>query len=195
MNAELCRALSLWLAIAALFYSGDLHADATSGEFYAIPTGQEELVLEMLGRDVDLPDGCTVQGASIEVSTIIANYACTNGPARILLEHPDVGKQELGRTTAFSLVAGEPAPSRALVDAVGANVRTHEGRFQWKLVTKPGRSGSTAHDSKGTIFGLLGLVASLGLVAFVTWRRKRRPELDAQTPTMAAEESAESAET
>ena len=53
-----------------------------------IPPGQEALVAQMLGKDVELPGGCHWDGASIERTAVKRRYRCGTEQHELTLCHP-----------------------------------------------------------------------------------------------------------
>lgn len=161
-----------------------LHADAEGG--YVIPAGQEELVLDMLGRGEMLPGDCKLMSASIDKNMIVAPYECGGLPATVRLEHPSAGT-EGPRTEAFVLsLEGNSVPG--LLEAIEAAVRRHEGGFRWLVTTRQGaaRTHSWSQGLDWRTSGLLGILASLGLVGSIAWKRRRPSDATPQQTSESA---------
>lgn len=158
-------------AAALLFFSDDVIASSAGS--HVIPGGQEERVLDMLGRGAVLPSACKLASASIDRSVIFASYECGDKPVTLQLEHPS-SRAEGPRTTQFALVeSGARAPG--LLAAVETTVRQHEPGFHW-LKAKPKFEDSSGLSlANRSTSGLVGFSVSLALVAFVGWKRKRAP--------------------
>lgn len=171
-------------ALAALAAISPLAAYGLAAPVHAIPAGQEELVLTMLGRGEKLPDGCELSGVKIDISVILASFACEAGPAMLKLEHPSASKQANAQTEMFALSPGDGSAAPALIDAIATNVRLHEAQFRW---ITPELASSDANDRSIVTSGLVGIIASLVLVASL-WKRKR-PKNSASLLPAAAEES------
>ncbi|UQA60193.1 tetratricopeptide repeat protein [Polyangium aurulentum] len=116
--------------LAALAFT--LPASADERIAYAIPPGQEKLVLAMCGGEDALPGGCKLAGASIDKSVIVARYSCKGGAEHALeLRHASVKEGALATTAAFSIARKEGAPEADLVEALAARIRKQEGQFRW----------------------------------------------------------------
>jgi tetratricopeptide (TPR) repeat protein len=126
----MARTSFAFVLLAALATAATASADERGA--YAIPPGQEKLVLEMCGGDEPLPGGCRLAGASIDKSVIVARYACKGGAEHALeLRHASVKEGALATTVAFSIAPKEGAPEADLVGAVAARVRKREEKFRW----------------------------------------------------------------
>jgi tetratricopeptide (TPR) repeat protein len=97
-----------------------------------IPPGNEALVAAMLGSGADLPGKCSLGGAAIDRTKIVATYACDGRKATIELVSPS--SREAGaaaaRTAQFALIARDDPP-KALVDDVAARVAAREKDWRW----------------------------------------------------------------
>lgn len=170
-TASLRKAV-IWPGVASIAMSlaGLTRADTASP--YAIPAGQEELILTMLGRGKELPDGCELANVSVNVSLIVASYRCSGQTVTLELEHPSVAKRSARKTAAFSISPGEGQPSKALVETVAASLQRHEEQFRWiRPVVEQQSAPAAGAGWEGS--ALLGVAASLLLVGAMTWKRKR----------------------
>lgn len=131
--------------------SSETRAPATAvsaGPQPVIPPGQEALIAQMLGKDVDLPGGCRWEGASIERSTVGSEYRCGSEPRHLTLCHPRAACAEnAAAITAQFALEGSLPPE--LLGAVSTRIREREGSFHWEeeagpVFTGEGRPGSSA---------------------------------------------------
>ena len=100
---------------------------------WVIPPGREGVLVQML--DVKgLPTGCTLAGADPVKNLVQVLYTCDPGgktSVKLELVHPeDAPKNAAARTERFGIVARTATPA-GLVDAVAAQIRQHESRFEW----------------------------------------------------------------
>ena len=96
-----------------------------------IPPGQEELLVEMLGRSAALPDGCALSEGIADRATVKARYACELGEVELRLTHPGRAAEGATRTEQFALVVHSGSATPALTSAVAARVRARESEFEW----------------------------------------------------------------
>jgi hypothetical protein len=131
LHGHLARAVtlgSLGACLAAPLRATD-DGGAASGP--AIPPGQEELLLAMLGRGASLPDRCTLSDGQIDHTVVKATYTCPLGDVVVDLSHPDQAPENATETERFALVVDSGSPPESLLDALAANVRRREGEFEW----------------------------------------------------------------
>lgn len=172
------RALHVLLSIA--FFCHFSRSAAAQPIAYSVPSGQEEIVLDMLGRGLDLPDDCTLGGVSINRDVIVANYACGERRPVLELRHPQTQVDGL-RTAQFVVTTtGDSVPT--LLPSLAPVIERHEASFHW-IATKPaGNTGSkrdplspaASNPSSGVSSGLLGLAVALALVGWAAWRERNR---------------------
>jgi hypothetical protein len=122
--------MRVFLRIAAL-------AIATAGAALAddggpvIPPGQEELLVEMLGRSAALPDGCALSEGRAVRDTVKARYACALGEVELRLSHPSRAPQGATHTEQFALAVQSGSATPALTAAIAAQLRARESEFEW----------------------------------------------------------------
>jgi len=117
------------LRIAALLLVAGAAAGDDGGP--VIPPGQEELLVEMLGRSAALPDGCALSEGVADRATVKARYACELGEVELRLTHPSRAAEGATRTAQFALAVHSGSATPALTAAVAARVRAREDEFEW----------------------------------------------------------------
>ena len=105
-----------------------------------VPPGQEDLLVDMLGKGAELPGPCKLSGAEAKLTMIRAEYACPSGAIAAEFYHPDDAPAGATKTSQFAIVIPAAAPS-GFGDALVERVRAREAPFQWKYV---GRSAVAA---------------------------------------------------
>jgi len=110
---------------------------------WVIPPGREGVLVQML--DVKgLPTGCSLAGADPVKDKVQVLYTCDPGgktSVKLELVHPDVApKDAAAKTERFALVLETPAPP-GLVDAVVAQIKQNESRFEWVRVSDTSSGG------------------------------------------------------
>src|SRR6185295_493776 len=79
-------------------------ADAVRlNERYVIEPAAEPFLGDMLGSAQTLPGGCTLRGAQIERTSVLASYTCSNGDVVLQLLHPDMAPRGAVRTQRFAV--------------------------------------------------------------------------------------------
>ncbi|MCU1282583.1 MAG: hypothetical protein JWM53_6129, partial [bacterium] len=116
-------------------------AASTAAAAPVLPPGREALVAELLGGSDSLPGGCKLDEATIRPTRIEASYRCVHGMATLELRHPSQDAAAIARTQQFDIVAGAGADT-ALVEAVAARLRAHEGQAIWSAAGSPNDAGS-----------------------------------------------------
>lgn len=151
---------------------------ASSPPVYVVPAGQEELILTMLGKGAELPDGCALGNVTIDVSYILASYGCDAQTVSLKLAHPSAVANPPRRTESFSILPAEGPAAPTLIDAVTAIVRQQESQFQWfqpkaKVAASSERGFGQFVESSPRMSALFGVLASLLLIGVASWTRKR----------------------
>jgi hypothetical protein len=105
----------------------------------AIPPGQERLLLEMLGDDAWLPEGCKLANGRVKYTIVQVSYHCPWG--KTVLEFGHIGEVESpdAQTEQFAIKVRKGSAPVNLADVVAEYIRSHEDEFEW---TWPGREGS-----------------------------------------------------
>lgn len=96
-----------------------------------IPPGQEELLVEMLGRSAVLPDGCALTEGRTVRTVVRARYACELGEVVLHLAHPSQAPEGATRTAQFALAVHSGSATAGLTSAIAALVRAREDEFEW----------------------------------------------------------------
>ncbi len=102
-----------------------------------IPPGQEDLLLDMLGRDARLPGGCNVTDVGVVYTVIEARYSCSLGEVVLELTHSSDALDTDTQTADFAIAVLEGSPPPSLVDVVSLRVHEREGSFQWVMPADP----------------------------------------------------------
>ncbi len=98
-----------------------------------IPPGQEELLLEMLGKGAALPGGCEVKDVGIVYTVIEAHYACRHGEVVLELTHSSEAYDTDTQTADFAIAVLDGSPPPTLVDVLSLRVQEREGAFEWVI--------------------------------------------------------------
>lgn len=97
----------------------------------SIEPGQEDVLAKLLGQGTTLPNACEFTDGAIEYSVITATYRCNAGVVVLQLVHSSRAPKDAVLTETFAISIESGAPPESLVDAVAAQVRTHESDFEW----------------------------------------------------------------
>ena len=124
-----------------------------------IPSGQEELLADMLGRGATLPGGCKFAGGHADGPKISATYSCLNGDVVFELLHPSKAPAGAIETSKFAIVLRSGSPPGELIASLATRIRARESDFQWKWAA-PVRFGYAALPTP-----LLLALAGAGLLA------------------------------
>jgi hypothetical protein len=131
-----------------------------------VPSGQEELLGQMLGKGATLPDGCKLTEGHVEHVTVKATYACPEGEVVFEVCHPSRAGAGATRTDRFAITLRSGSPPASLEPALVSLIRAREAAFEWKWVGRP-RGGSSSRT------GLLAAVALLA-IAVLGWVLRSR---------------------
>lgn len=131
------RSIALPLACALVIAAGV--AGAGEGYVDVIPPGNEALVAAMTGSGAALAGKCSLDGAAIDRTKVIARYTCDGRAAAIELVSPNSAEAgaAAARTKRFALIAKDDPP-KALIDDVAARVAAREGEWRWVSAEAPG---------------------------------------------------------
>ena len=124
-----CRLLATLLV--AGFSAAVVAEDLPAVESPAIPPGQEELLLDMLGKGATLPDGCVLTDGRIEYTVIEASYKCSSGDVILEIAHVSQVLKNDTETGQFTIAVLEGSPVQSLVDEVSARIVKREAEFEW----------------------------------------------------------------
>jgi hypothetical protein len=149
---------------------GPLPGDVEEGPLVAvIPEHQEELFLDMLGRGVALPGGCTLSDGLINGPTARATYKCGAGEVVLELVHPDEAASGATTTDRFAINLKSGSAPDGLVTELASRIRAREREFQWKwLGTTPRKRVSRS------VLWFIGGAAVVAIIAIIGLRRARR---------------------
>ena len=142
------RRFSVFLAMLGVFAAsgGAAAASEGGGPTFVITPDQGELVSEMIAADVGSLGGCRLEQAGIDRSVIRGTWLCDGEPVRLTIEHPSVAIDPLRVTGELAIVAGDPPPPPALVDALATRLGQYAGRWHWTTV-EPGIGGEASDSS------------------------------------------------
>lgn len=108
---------------------------ARAAQVQVVPPGQEGLILDMLGKGVELPGGCLLTGARVLRTHVAATWGCSGVERALELQSLDATGPLVVRTAKLAVVSADAGdPARALADAVAARVREREDRWHWMSV-------------------------------------------------------------
>jgi hypothetical protein len=105
----------------------------------AIPPGQEKLLLEMLGNEAWLPEGCKLANGRVKYTVVQVAYRCPWG--KTVLEFAHIGEIESpdAQTEQFDIKVRKGSAPVNLADVVAEYIRSQEDDFEW---TWPGLENS-----------------------------------------------------
>lgn len=126
-----------------------------------IPSGQDELLAQMLGQGATLPGACKFAGGSVEHTIVRATYTCPQGEVVFELRHPGTAPSGATRTERFAITLQSGSPPNGLADALVTLVRARETAFEWKWLASPAQ--------RLPLSVILALVAG-GLLTIVAFR-------------------------
>jgi hypothetical protein len=146
-----------------------LVACAGSPDSAAVPPGQDEVIAEILGRGKIFPGECRFAGGDAGRS-IRATYVCRDGEIVVELLHPGGARASAVNTARFAVVLrGKPIPD-GFADALAANIRSHEGAFQWKIFRS-----REARRAAALVLSLIGPLVACVALARTLYGRLPRP--------------------
>ena len=103
--------------------------DATAGPM--IPPGQENLLLEMLGRGASLPDKCKLTEGQVAYVVVEAKYTCSFGEVVLSISHSSQVEESVAKTETFAIAVVDGSPTAGFTDAVASLIRSRENDFEW----------------------------------------------------------------
>jgi hypothetical protein len=111
----------------------------------AIPPGQEELLLEMVGNDAWLPEGCKFADGRVNYTVVEAKYRCPWGNTVLEFAHVGTAKSPDAQTTQFDISVRKGSAPVNMADVVAEYIRSQEDDFEW---TWPGLETSQNAESE-----------------------------------------------
>jgi hypothetical protein len=96
----------------------------------AIPPGQENLILQMLGVGAPL-SGCDLVDGQVHYTTIKATYACDDSQVEYQLAHRSKAGADTTATDQFAVTLTSGSPPSGFADALVGVIRSREGEFEW----------------------------------------------------------------
>jgi hypothetical protein len=136
-----------------------------------IPPGQEDMLVDMLGKGAELPGPCKLSGAEAKQTMIRAEYACPSGAIAAEFYHPDDAPAGATKTSQFAIVVPAAAPS-GFGEALVERVRAREAPFQWKYV---GRSAVAAERKSPIVWFAVAAVVAVIVIVRIVRRRRASP--------------------
>lgn len=124
-NAMAATAMSM-LLWAPVFAEQDTAADEP-----AIPPGQEDLLLDMLGPGAPLP--CELVDGQVNYTVIKLTYACAGGEVEYELAHRSKAGRGATPTDQFAITLTSGSPPPGFADALVSVIRSREAEFEWVL--------------------------------------------------------------
>lgn len=112
-----------------------------------VPPGQDNLLAAMLGRGLQLPDGCAFGNGVADGAVVRVSYACPYGDVVFALVHPTSPWASDVQTDRFALTLQNGTPSDALVGALMSLIRAREGAFQWIALGDEAAAGVGRSDA------------------------------------------------
>ena len=123
------EALVATVMIMPLWFPVFAEQGATADE-PAIPPGQEDLLLDMLGHGAALAD-CVLVDGQVKYTIINATYACSGGDIEYRLTHRSEAQPGTTATDQFALELTSGTPPRGFEEALVSVVRSKEAEFEW----------------------------------------------------------------
>jgi hypothetical protein len=105
----------------------------------AIPPGQEKLLLEMLGDDAWLPEGCKLADGQVKYTVVQVTYRCPFGETVLEFAHVGEVASPDAQTDQFAITVKKGSAPVNLADVVADYIRSQEDDFEW---TWPGLENS-----------------------------------------------------
>jgi len=96
----------------------------------AIPPGQEQLLLEMLGLGAPLP-GCDLVDGQVKYTVIKATYACADDEVSYELKHRSQADASSTPTDQFALKLTSGSAPKGFADALLSLIRSRESEVEW----------------------------------------------------------------
>ncbi len=102
-----------------------------------IPPGQEDLLLEMLGKKTSLPGSCKLEDGRVEYTVVEATYACSLGEVIVELAHASEATDTDVQTEHFAIAVLDGSAPNELIDTLAARVQQREASFVWEFPADP----------------------------------------------------------
>ncbi len=98
-----------------------------------IPPGQEDLLLAMLGKGAQLPDGCKLGDGRVEYTFAEVGYACRFGEVVVELTHASQARAGDTETEYFAIAVIDGSPPESFTDWLAQRVYDREEDFEWLM--------------------------------------------------------------
>lgn len=132
MSRSLRLPLAMMLIAAVpLMAVGQDGADAV--ESPAIPPGQEDLLLDMLGKGASLPGGCQIRDGRVRYTVVEVSYTCSLGDVVVELAHSSEALESEVQTRQFALSVLEGSAPTSLIDVLSTRILEREDGFEWVI--------------------------------------------------------------
>lgn len=117
-------------AVIALLCAPAFAQEETVADEPAIPPGQEQLLLEMLGLGASLP-ACDLVDGQVQYTKIKATYGCDQSEIEYELTHPGDAGRDAIRTDQFAITRKSGTPPEGFENALVSLIRSREAEFEW----------------------------------------------------------------
>lgn len=118
------------VVLGVLLCSPAFGAEEMVGDGPAIPPGQENLLLDMLGPGAPLP-GCELADGQVNYTVVVLTYDCAGSEVEYELAHRSKGTRAATPTDRFAITLVSGTPPRGFSDALVSLIRSREGEFEW----------------------------------------------------------------
>jgi hypothetical protein len=105
-----------------------------------IPPGQEDLLLDMLGKGVSLPGGCKVGDGRVLHTVVEMSYSCSRGDVVVELAHSSQALESEVQTRHFALSVLDGSAPASLIDVLSARILEREDEFEWVMPAEAARA-------------------------------------------------------
>jgi len=121
------------MLIAAVPFTAFAQDVTDAVESPAIPPGQEDLLLDMLGKGASLPGGCQIRDGRVQHTVVEVSYACKLGEVVVELAHSSAALESEVQTRQFALSVLEGSAPTSLIDVLSTRILEREDSFEWVL--------------------------------------------------------------
>jgi len=134
MSRSLRLPLSLaMMLLAAVPITAVGQDDPGAAESPAIPPGQEDLLLDMLGKGASLPGGCQIRDGRVRHTVVEVSYTCGLGDVVVELAHSSETLESEVQTRQFALSVLEGSAPTSLIDVLSSRILEREDGFEWVI--------------------------------------------------------------
>ena len=118
------------VAMGVLFCNPTFGDDEVADAGPAIPPGQENLLLEMLGPGAPLP-GCELADGQVNYTVVALTFDCAGGAVEYELAHRSKATRAATPTNLFAITLVSGTPPRGFPDALVSLIRSRENEFEF----------------------------------------------------------------